>query len=297
MTTPAASATPAFPAPDEVAAAARPVAHDRRWERMLGVAIAGLVLLIFLVSNPNRHNFYEHFTWQAAAWLEGQAGIRYPVCPSTGVATFAGVECIWVADEGQPYNDYFLDVLPLTTPGGHLTGRALIPFPPLPAVLLTPLVAIWGLATDAQTLAALVGGLDVWIAWWLLGALRPGLRIRAAATLFFGLGTVFWYTSMLGTTWYVAHVVAVGLTLLAVGIALRADRAAVDRAAVDQARGAVGADRAAAARARGAGGGGGPPTGGRGGGRGGVAPRPPAAGGRWTSGRWWCGRRRRSGSA
>ena len=54
--------------------------------------------------------------------------------------------------------------------------------------------------------------------------------IRAAATLFFGLGTVFWYTSMLGTTWYFAHVVAVGLTIVALGVALRRDPDALDEA-------------------------------------------------------------------
>jgi hypothetical protein len=41
---------------------------------------------------------------------------------------------------------------------------------------------------------------------------------------------VFWYTSMLGTTWYFAHVVAVGLTIVAVGVALRSDRDAVAEA-------------------------------------------------------------------
>jgi hypothetical protein len=199
---------------------------------VVGLAIAGFVLLVFLASNPNRHNFYEHFTWQAAAWLEGQAGIRYPVCASTGIPTFEGDVCAWVADEGQPYNDFFLDVLPVRSADGQTTGRALIPFPPLPAAVLVPFVAIWGLTTDAQTLAALIGGLDVWLAWWLLGALRLGVRMRAAATLFFGIGTVFWYTSMLGTTWYFAHVVAVGLTIVAVGVALRSDRGAVDEARV-----------------------------------------------------------------
>ena len=215
----------------------RSPAGEHRWERMIGLAIAGFILLVFLVSNPNRHNFYEHFTWQAAAWLEGQAGIRYPVCPSSGTPTFASTECRWLADQDQPYTDFYLDVLPVWGPNGQATGRALIPFPPLPGLVLVPFVAIWGLTTDAQILAALIGGLDVWFAWWLLGALRLPLRIRAAATLFFGLGTVFWYTSMLGTTWYFAHVVAVGLTVVALGIALRADRAAVD-----QARVAVGAD-------------------------------------------------------
>jgi len=199
-----------------------------RWEAVVGLALAALIALVFVVSNPSRHNFYEHFTWQAAAWLEGQAGIRYPVCPSSGEPTFEGTTCAWRAGEGQPYNDFYLDVLPVAEAGGRPSGRALIPFPPLPALVLAPLVALWGVATDAQTLAALIGGLDVWLAWWLLGALRPSLRIRATATVFFGLGTVFWYTSMLGTTWYFAHVVAVGLTIVALGVALRADRPAVD---------------------------------------------------------------------
>jgi hypothetical protein len=229
----------------ETSSLAAAAAGDR-WERTIGLVIAGFVMLVFLISNPARHNFYEHFTWQAAAWLEGQAGIRYPVCPSSGVPIIDGTPCAWVADEGQPYDDYFQDVLPLSGPDGHPTGRAAIPFPPLPALLLTPFVAIWGLNTDAQTLAPIIGGIDVWLAWWLLGFLRPRLALRAAATLFFGLGTVFWYTSMLGTTWYFAHVVAVGLTILALGIAVRSDPDAVDeaRAAVLRAAGPDVVDRA-----------------------------------------------------
>ena len=95
------------------AAAGRSRAGDRRWVAAIGLAIAGLILLIYLACNPNRHNFYEHFTWQAAAWLEGQAGIRYPVCSSEGTPTFPGDTCLWVADKDAPYNDFFLDVLPV----------------------------------------------------------------------------------------------------------------------------------------------------------------------------------------
>ena len=187
--------SPANPLPgtaDEGPAPGRSIARGRRWERAIGLLIAGFVLLVFLISNPARHNFYEHFTWQAAAWLEGQTGIRYPVCPSTGKPIFENTECRWVAERDQPSNDYFLDVMPITGAGGRETGRASIPFPPLPAVVLAPLVAIWGLNTDAQTLAALIGGLDVWLVWWLVGALVVNVRIRAAVTVFFGLGTVFW---------------------------------------------------------------------------------------------------------
>jgi len=78
-----------------------------------------------------------------------------------------------------------------------------------------------------------------------------------------GFGTVFFYAAQLGTTWFFAHVVAVGLTIVAVGIALRADRQAVDEARVaieadspSRASGAAGraADANRAAGANGAGG-------------------------------------------
>ena len=55
---------------------------------------------------------------------------------------------------------YFQDVILATGPHGEPTGYALLPFPPLPAVVLLPFVAIWGLATDAQLIAAVLGALD-----------------------------------------------------------------------------------------------------------------------------------------
>ena len=82
------------------------------------------------------------------------------------------------------------------------------------------------MATDQGFLAVVLGALDVGLAFWLLGRLpvRPGLR--AGLTVFVGAGTVLWYASSLGTTWFLAHVVAVGLTLAAVGVALGADEQA-----------------------------------------------------------------------
>jgi hypothetical protein len=48
--------------------------------------------------------------------------------------------------------------------------------------------------------------------------------VRVAATAFFAFGTVFWYAAQLSTTWYQAHIAAIGLAMLAVGFALGADR-------------------------------------------------------------------------
>ena len=47
--------------------------------------------------------------------------------------------------------------------------------------------------------------------------------MRVGTTIFFAFGTAFWYTAQNTTTWYQAHIVAVGLTMVAVGLALDAD--------------------------------------------------------------------------
>ncbi len=172
-----------------------------------GLLIFAGILAIYLVSNLDRVNFYNHFVWQASAWLEGQAGIRFPVA---GTAT-------------SPGNDYFQDVLPILDTAGNATGRALIPFPPLPALVLLPFVAVFGLATNAQLIATFIGAIDVALAFWMLGRLPLDRTVRAATTIFLGLGTVLWYAAELGSTWFLAHVVAVGLTLAAIAVALNAD--------------------------------------------------------------------------
>ncbi len=197
------------------AAGRTPPGRDQGWRSgrvaLVGLALVLAVLAVYLASNPNRTSPYNHFVRQAAAWLEGEAAIRLP-------------------DESAPdapANGYFQDTLPVLGPNGEPTGRALLPFPPLPALVLLPFVALWGLATNAQVLAAILGALAVGAAWWMVGRLPVRPRSRIAATLFFGLGTVFWYAAMLGTTWYLAHVVAAGLTFLALGVALAADPEAV----------------------------------------------------------------------
>ena len=82
-----------------------------------------------------------------------------------------------------------------------------------PAVVLLPFVALWGLATNDQAIFIVLAGSRRRA---LLVDARPAagrLVVRLATTIFFAFGTVFWFTAQLGTTWYQAHVVAVGLTL------------------------------------------------------------------------------------
>ena len=59
--------------------------------------VVGTVLLLgatllYVLSNPEHFNFYDHFVWQADAYLHGRAWIPYPIV-------------------GQ--NDWFQDVYPI----------------------------------------------------------------------------------------------------------------------------------------------------------------------------------------
>ena len=191
---------------------ARVIAAPSRSTLAVGISLVVACFVLYSLTRPAWQTVYNHFVWQADAYLHGQASIRYPV-PAT---------------DTSPGNDFFNDVVPLLDAAGNETGRGMVPFPPLPAVVLLPFVAIWGLATDQAFLAVVLGALDVGVAFWLLGRLPIRAGLRAALTIFVGAGTVLWYASSLGTTWFLAHVIAVGLTLAAVAVALDAD----DRAAV-----------------------------------------------------------------
>jgi hypothetical protein len=179
--------------------------------RAVSIAV-GLLLVLgawitYTLSNPAHTNFYTHFVWQADAFLQGRVWFPFPVKDVPGV----------------PDNWYFQDVFPLKDAAGEDLGRVLLPFPPLPAVLLMPFVALFGLRTDQAAISIGLAALGVGAAWWMLGGLRPRLLVRLAATAVFGLGTTWWWAAAVGSTWYLAHLVAVDLALLAVGVTLRHD--------------------------------------------------------------------------
>jgi hypothetical protein len=177
---------------------------DRLPSLLVGAGLIALALAAFWL--PGSDRFYNHFVWQAEAFLHGTAVIEWPV-------------------EGSfPFgNSWMQDIYPLSELTGQPVDGALLPFPPLPAILLMPFVAIWGLMTDIRGVSVLLGAVDVGLCWWALGRLAVRRRIRLATTIFFAFGTVLWYAAQLGTTWFFAHVCAVTFLLLAVGVAFGAD--------------------------------------------------------------------------
>ena len=90
--------------------------------------------------------------------------------------------------------------------------------------MLLPFVAIWGLTTNAALVAAALGAINVGLCWRMVLRVTPRRDAAALTTIFYAFGTVAWYAAMLGSTWFLAHVVASTFLFLGITAALDAER-------------------------------------------------------------------------
>ena len=106
-------------------------------------------------------------------------------------------------------------------------GKWFVAFPPLPALLMLPWVALFGAAhTNTVLFSAIIGAVNVALTFLLLEALaqRDWTQLKRAdnlwLTLLLGLGTVHWYMATLGSVWFVSQLCTLTFMLLATWIAV-----------------------------------------------------------------------------
>ena len=117
-------------------------------------------------------------------------------------------------------------------------GRWFVAGSPMPAILMLPFVAIFGVNFSDVLFSVVLGAINVALVYTLLGSFKNygdtevteglenlrGLRAsvvisestRRWLTLLFALGTPHWYLASLGSYWFAAHIVATFFALLAV---------------------------------------------------------------------------------
>jgi len=104
-------------------------------------------------------------------------------------------------------------------------GHFYVSFPPMPAFLMLPFVALVGPGFNDVIFTIVLGSLNVALTYLLVRRLaRPGFaapsgipvyrRAAIAIAVLLGVGTVHFYATVAGTVWYTAHVVAVTFMLL-----------------------------------------------------------------------------------
>ena len=110
---------------------------------------------------------------------------------------------------------YWLDEAPSwlneLIPAPDAVGRWYLAYPPMPAVLALPWVAVFGREFPAQVYSSIYAGLATGLVYLVLGRLPLALRIRdrLGLTAVFAFGTCFWFIAIGGSAWYFAHVSAV----------------------------------------------------------------------------------------
>jgi len=155
-----------------------------RYKLLIIVLAALFVFLLTKGSSPGQN----HFVYLAEAFLHGRLGV-------TGGGT--------VLAEIVPYN-----------------GNFYVVYPPMPAVLLLPFVAVFGTSFDQGLMSVFLASLCIAATWFMLK--KTGVNGNKAVwmTALFGFGTCFWFIASVGSSWYIEHVVAVLFLTLAMILAL-----------------------------------------------------------------------------
>lgn len=153
--------------------------------RLLWRSVPARLFVVFLAiyaatagASLSRHSLAPHFVYLAESFLHGHLDLIHTPLPPYDLTFFA--------------------------------GRWYVSFPPLPALLMLPLVALGGLSVSDIAFSVVMGALNVALFYVVLTRMGIGnWRFRAWLCVLLGVGTPLWYCAALGSVWYTAHVVAI----------------------------------------------------------------------------------------
>jgi hypothetical protein len=187
--------------------APRDTAKDSSRRARIAVAIGALVTFVFFLTTSSavkqHHTPFNHFALLADAWLHGRFDLGGPPPAYT---------------QNNDFSVY--------------ADKVFVSFPPFPALLLLPFVALAGNAEGVRDGLIFVGLSGIGPAFLFLAL--ESLRARREAditeqqsiglALLFAFGTVYWFSAVQGTVWFAAHVVGVALACIYAWAAIGAER-------------------------------------------------------------------------
>ncbi|MCX6809657.1 MAG: hypothetical protein NTZ65_02840 [Candidatus Berkelbacteria bacterium] len=133
----------------------------------------------------------------------------------------------------QPYN-YFLPLANAMLKGKidvagaavlseliPINGKYFVVFPPVPALLLTPAAAIWGMKFNQAIASVFWGATAVAVFAAIASHIFKKSSTTVWLTLLFAFGTNFFFLAIIGNGWYLAQVVGIFFLLLSLLAALK----------------------------------------------------------------------------
>lgn len=183
-------------------------AESARRRTALALAVYAAATVVYLLcaarETLTEHTPFNHFALQAEAWLHGRLDLGGP-------------------PPGYAHGNDF----------SRFEDRWFVPFPPFPALLLLPAVALAGGHAEAVAdgrFFLLLAGLAPAALFLGLETLRErgdserSERENLGLTALFAFGSVYFFSAEQGTVWYAAHVVGAVLAALYFWVSLGAER-------------------------------------------------------------------------
>lgn len=99
-------------------------------------------------------------------------------------------------------------------------GRYYIVPPPLPAIILLPAVALFGLSTDQTLVSIILGSTNVVLSYLVAKSLTKNRTVQIWSAAMFGFGTINWWVTTAGGVWTFSSVVSVTFLFIAILLTL-----------------------------------------------------------------------------
>lgn len=192
----------------------------RVWTRAYRVELALFVVCFVVFAFFSSQRFLRqsaapHFVYQAQAFLEGRLDVDASVLPNMedwACVREVGGEKVRCSGRALPTDKWYVS------------------FPPFPAVVMMPFVALHGYQFNDTSFAVFIGALAIALFYSLLRFLSGVNEIERSArenvvlALTLAFGTVFFYCTLRGEVWFTAQVMGVLFTVLYVRNAVGARR-------------------------------------------------------------------------
>jgi hypothetical protein len=174
--------------PEPMSATPVRAASEARTERIDGLLIPavlfGLAWFVYAWLNNGREANLDYFVPLAQAFLDGRLGLV----------------------DAPPW---FNEVVPV----GNVSY---VVYPPMPALVVLPAVAVIGPQFEQAWASILLGAANVVIVHAILRGMAVERFPRVVLSLVFAFGTIVWYSAQAGSSWHFAHVVATFFLLLSI---------------------------------------------------------------------------------
>lgn len=149
------------------------------------LALFVAALCVYSLTAPTGNTFFNHFVYLAQSFLHGHF---YLPESASGLT----------------------ELIP-----GKLPGQFYVAYPPMPAIVLMPFVALFGINFPQQYIAHLLGAGIAPLSFFLSYHIKKDYKLALWSSLLLTYGSIVWFLSSNGWVWYLGQVTACFFMLLA----------------------------------------------------------------------------------